>query len=55
VEKFFDIFKKKVKFFNSVDEFMHWYNFTRPHEAFDLAKLKRQQLYITKGYPKRKL
>jgi len=48
VEKFFDIFKKKVKFFNSVDEFMHWYNFTRPHEAFDLAKLKRQQLYITK-------
>jgi len=23
-EKFFDIFEKKVKFFNSVDEFMNW-------------------------------
>ena len=28
---FFDIFEKKVKFFNSVDEFVDWYNFIRPH------------------------
>ena len=28
-EKF--LIKEKVKFFNSVDEFMNWYNFIRPH------------------------
>ena len=43
VEKFFDIFEKKVKFFNSVDEFMNWYNFIRPHGAFDIEKLESQQ------------
>jgi len=40
VEKFFDIFEKKVKFFNSVDEFMNWYNFIRPHGAFDIERLE---------------
>jgi putative transposase len=24
----------KVKFFNSVDDFVYWYNFIRPHGAF---------------------
>ena len=40
VEKFFDIFEKKVKFFNSVDKFMNWYNFIRPHGALDLENLE---------------
>jgi len=40
VEKFFDIFEKKVKFFNSVDEFMNCYNFIRPHGAFDIERLE---------------
>jgi len=26
VEKFFDTFEKKVRFFNFVNEFMRWYN-----------------------------
>jgi len=40
IEKFFDIFEKKVKFFSSIDEFMYWYNCVRPHGAFDLSKLE---------------
>ena len=38
IEKFFDVFEKKVKFFSSIDEFMRWYNEVRPHGAFDLSK-----------------
>jgi putative transposase len=40
IEKFFDIFEKKVKFFSSIDEFFEWYNCVRPHGAFDLSKLE---------------
>jgi putative transposase len=40
IEKFFDIFEKKVKFFSSIDEFMKRYNEVRPHGAFDLSKLE---------------
>ncbi len=40
LEKFFDIFEKKVKFFSSIDEFFDWYNCDRPHGAFDLSKLE---------------
>jgi len=39
VEKFFDIFEKKVKFFNSVDEFVNCYNSIRPHGAFGIERL----------------
>jgi len=38
IEKFFDIFDKKVKFFNSVEEFMEWYNTVRPHGALNLKE-----------------
>ncbi|MBI2183766.1 MAG: DDE-type integrase/transposase/recombinase [Thaumarchaeota archaeon] len=40
IEKFFDIFEKKVRYFQSVEEFMEWYNCERPHGAFDLSKLE---------------
>ena len=30
----------KVKFFNSADEFMNWYNFIRLHGAFDIERLE---------------
>jgi putative transposase len=40
IEKFFDIFEEKVKFFPSIDEFFEWYNEVRPHGAFDLSKLE---------------
>lgn len=38
IEKFFDIFEKKVRFFSSIEEFMKWYNEVRPHGALDLKK-----------------
>ncbi len=40
MEKFFDIFEKKVKFFSSVEAFMERYDCDRPHGAFDLSKLE---------------
>lgn len=36
IEKFFDIFESKIKWFNSIDDFMAWYNNVRPHGALDL-------------------
>ncbi|MDG7044692.1 MAG: transposase [Nitrososphaerota archaeon] len=36
LEKFHDIFEKKVKYFGSIDGFFIWYNCTRPHGALDL-------------------
>ncbi|MEM0287100.1 MAG: hypothetical protein QXG05_02865 [Nitrososphaerota archaeon] len=40
IEKFFDVFEKKVKFFSSIEDFMYWYNCVRPHCAFDISKLE---------------
>ena len=36
IEKFFDIFENKIKWFSSTEEFMRWYNAVRPHGALDL-------------------
>jgi len=55
VEKFFDIFEKKVKFFNSVDEFMNWYNFIRPHGAFDIEKLETPAVIFYQRLPKNEI
>jgi len=55
VEKFFDIFEKKVKFFNSVDEFMNWYNFIRPHGAFDIERLETPAVIYYQRLPKREV
>ena len=41
VEKLFDEFERKVKFFNSVEEWVNWYNVTRPHGALSLSTLCR--------------
>jgi putative transposase len=37
VEKLFDEFERKVRFFNSVEEWLNWYNVIRPHGALDLS------------------
>jgi hypothetical protein len=49
---FFDIFEKKVKFFNSVDEFMNWYNFIRPHGTFDIERLETPAVIFYQRLPK---
>ena len=40
IEKFFDIFESKIRYFSSIDEFMQWYNCIRSHGAFDISKLE---------------
>ncbi|MFP3131545.1 MAG: hypothetical protein RXR51_08235 [Nitrososphaeria archaeon] len=55
VEKFFNIFEKKVKFFNTVDEFMNWYNFIRPHGAFDIERLETPATIFYKRLPKKEI
>jgi len=52
VEKFLDIFERKVRFFNTVDGFMHWYNYVRPHGAFDFAKLETPAVIHYQRFPK---
>jgi len=55
VEKFFDIFEKKVNFFNSVDGFMNWHNFIRPHGAFDIERLETPAVIYYQRLPKREV
>ncbi|MFP3417478.1 MAG: hypothetical protein RXO71_04245 [Nitrososphaeria archaeon] len=55
VKKFFDIFEKKVKFFNSVDEFINWYNFIRPHGALDIERLETPAVIFYQRLPKKEV
>ena len=54
-EKFFDIFEMKVKFFDSVDEFMDWYNFIRPSGAFDIERLEMPAVIFYQRLPKKEV
>ena len=47
--------KEKVKFLNYVDEFMNWYNFIRPHGAFDIERLETPAVIYFKRLPKREV
>ena len=38
-----------MKFFNSVDEFMNWYNFIRSHGAFDIGRLETLAVILSKA------
>ena len=49
------IYKKKVKFFNSVDEFMNCYNFIRPHGAFDIERLETPAVIYYQRLPKKEV
>ncbi len=40
LEKFFDIFERKVVYFDSISEFMEWYNNIRPHGALNLDEME---------------
>ena len=48
-------FKEEEKFFNSVDEFMNWYNFIRPHGAFDIERLGTPAVIYYKRLPKKEI
>ena len=40
LEKFWDIFERKIIYFKSINEFMHWYNHIRPHGALNLDEME---------------
>lgn len=40
LEKFWDIFECKIVHFKSMDEFMHWYNHIRVHDALNLDEME---------------
>jgi len=51
----FEKFLIKVKFFNSADEFMNWYNFIRLHGAFDIERLETPAAIYYKRLPKKEV
>ncbi len=40
IERFFATFQAKVHFFATIDEFMKFYNFKRPHMSLDFDNLE---------------
>jgi len=55
IEKFFDIFEKKVKFVPSIEEFMKWYNGIRPHGALDLKRVQTPEQAFYEKMPQTNL
>jgi len=41
VERFYGTFQQKIRLFDSIDEFMHWYNYYKPHLSLDFDKLEK--------------
>jgi len=54
-EKLFGVFEKKVKFFNSVDEFMQRYNLISPHGTFDIGRFETPAVIFYQRLPKREV
>jgi len=40
IERFFCLMKQKLHLFNSVEEFVDWYNSKRPHMSLNLDELE---------------
>ncbi|NAY81281.1 MAG: hypothetical protein GU362_00045 [Thaumarchaeota archaeon] len=55
VEKFFNIFEKKVRFFDSFNEFMNCYNFIRPHGACEIERLEIPRVIFYQKLPKKEV
>jgi transposase InsO family protein len=50
------ILKPTVKLRSSlIDEFMNWYNFIRPHGAFDIKRLETPAMIFYKRLPKKEI
>ena len=45
----------RKEIFNSIDKFMNWYNFIRPHGAFDIERLKTPAVIYYKRLPKKEI
>lgn len=40
VEKWFDLYERNRNYFNSIEEFLHWYNEVRPHRSLNWDDLE---------------
>jgi len=50
------ILKPTVRLRSSlIDEFMNWYNFIRPHGAFDIERLETPAMIFYKRLPKKEI
>lgn len=38
IERWFGLLEQKLKLFNSVDDFVHWYNTLKPHMSLNLEE-----------------
>ena len=53
IEKFFDTFERNVGNFEAIDEFMVWYNYVRPHGAFEVGKLETPGIMYYRRLPEK--
>ncbi|MGC8970372.1 MAG: integrase core domain-containing protein, partial [Conexivisphaera sp.] len=53
MEKFFDTFERNVRNFDTVDEFMGWYNYVRPHGAFEVGRLETPGIIYYRRLPEK--
>ena len=40
MERFFDLMEQKLHLFDSVDEFVYWYNYVKPHMSLNFDELE---------------
>jgi len=38
VKRFYGTFQQKIHLFNSIEEFMRWYNYVKPHQSLDFDR-----------------
>ena len=51
IERFFGTIQRKQKHFQSLDEFMHWYNYIRPHMSLRWKRLETPDISFWRKYP----
>jgi putative transposase len=55
IERFYETFQSKIKYFESIDEFITWYNTKRPHMSLNWNELETPiQAFYTKIDRRRK-
>ena len=51
IEKLFGAFERNVRKFDTIDEFMSWYNYVKPHGAFDVGRLETPGMMYYRRLP----
>jgi len=40
IERFFGLLEQKIHLFNSIEEFVYWYNYVKPHMSLNFDELE---------------